>query len=79
MEQLTRAFVTHLHSDRTADLPDLILTPAVTGRREPEIYGPPGLRAMVGHVILDPAVRSRPARIRLWLPQIQLLRRSPCG
>lgn len=52
MEQITRAFVTHLHSDHTAGLPDLILTPAVTGRREPlELYGPPGLRAMVGHVM----------------------------
>ena len=27
MEQLTRAFITHLHSDHTAGLPDLILTP----------------------------------------------------
>jgi ribonuclease Z len=52
MEQLTRAFVTHLHSDHTAGLPDLIFTPAVTGRKEPfEIYGPPGLRAMTGYVM----------------------------
>jgi ribonuclease Z len=52
MEQLTRAFVTHLHSDHTAGLPDLIFTPAVAGRREPlEIYGPPGLRAMTDHVM----------------------------
>jgi ribonuclease BN (tRNA processing enzyme) len=72
MEQLTRAFVTHLHSDHTAGLPDLILTPAVTGRLVPfEIYGPPGLRAMVRHVMqgwredirvrldgLEPAVRA---------------------
>jgi ribonuclease Z len=44
--------VTHLHSDHTAGLPDLIFTPAVTGREEPlEIYGPPGLRAMVQHVM----------------------------
>src|SRR5208283_1296223 len=52
MRQLTRAFVTHLHSDHTAGLPDLIFTPAVTGRREPfEIYGPPGLRAMTGYIM----------------------------
>jgi ribonuclease Z len=52
MEQLTRAFVTHLHSDHTAGLPDLIFTPAVTGRQQPfEIYGPRGLRAMVGHIM----------------------------
>ena len=47
MKQITRAFITHLHSDHTAGLPDLILTPAVTGRLEPfTIYGPPGIRAM---------------------------------
>ena len=52
MEQITRAFVTHLHSDHTAGLPDLIFTPAVTGRREAlEIYGPPGLRAMTAHLM----------------------------
>jgi ribonuclease Z len=52
MEQLTRAFVTHLHSDHTTGLPDLIFTPAVTGRTEPfEIYGPPGLAAMVRHIM----------------------------
>ena len=47
IDQLTRAFLTHLHSDHTAGLPDLILTPAVTGRKEAlEIYGPPGTRRM---------------------------------
>ena len=52
MEQLTRAFITHLHSDHTAGLPDLIFTPAVTGRLQPfEIYGPPGLRAMTAHIM----------------------------
>ena len=52
MQQITRAFVTHLHSDHTAGLPDLILTPAVTGRLAPlEIYGPPGLGAMTAHVM----------------------------
>src|SRR5580704_7972989 len=29
MKQLTRAFITHLHSDHTVGLPDLIFTPAV--------------------------------------------------
>jgi len=52
MQQITRAFVTHLHSDHTAGLPDLILTPAVTGRLVPlEIYGPPGLAAMTRHIL----------------------------
>jgi len=52
MRQLTRAFITHLHSDHTVGLPDLIFTPAVTGRLQPfEIYGPPGLRAMTSHIM----------------------------
>lgn len=52
MRQLTRLFVTHLHSDHTAGLPDFIFTPAVTGRLEPlQIYGPPGMRAMTRHIM----------------------------
>ena len=52
MEQLTRAFITHLHSDHTAGLPDLILTPPNTGRSEPlEIFGPPGLHAMTANLL----------------------------
>jgi ribonuclease Z len=52
MKLLTRAFITHLHSDHTAGLPDLIFTPAVTGRTEAfEIYGPPGLRAMTRNIM----------------------------
>lgn len=63
MDQLTRLFVTHLHSDHTAGYPDLILTPAVTGRREPfEAYGPPGLRAMTAHIL---AAWKEDLRIRL--------------
>jgi len=52
MGQITRAFVTHLHSDHTVGLPDLIFTPAVTGRAAPlELYGPPGLRSMTSHIM----------------------------
>ena len=52
MGQLTRLFVTHLHSDHTAGLPDFVFTPAVTGRAAPlEIFGPPGLKAMTAHVM----------------------------
>jgi ribonuclease Z len=52
MGQLTRVFLTHLHSDHTVGLPDLIFTPAVTGRVAPlEIYGPPGTDAMTRHVL----------------------------
>jgi ribonuclease BN (tRNA processing enzyme) len=49
MEQMTRVFVTHLHSDHTAGYPDLILTPPNSGRAEPlEAFGPPGLQRMTG-------------------------------
>jgi len=52
MDQLTRAFLTHLHSDHTVGLPDLIFTPAVSGRRAPfELYGPPGTSAMMQHIL----------------------------
>ena len=45
-------FLTHLHSDHTLGLPDLILTPWTMGRTEPlELYGPPGTRAMVNHIL----------------------------
>ena len=50
--RLTRAFVTHLHSDHTAGYPDLILTPWVLGREEPlQVYGPKGLRDMTEHIL----------------------------
>jgi ribonuclease BN (tRNA processing enzyme) len=52
MDQLTRVFVTHLHSDHTIGLPDLIFTPAVTGRKGSlEIYGPPGIAEMTRHIM----------------------------
>lgn len=45
------AFCTHLHSDHTAGLSDLFLTPAVMGRGAPlELYGPPGLADMAKHI-----------------------------
>jgi ribonuclease BN (tRNA processing enzyme) len=49
--QLRRLFLTHLHSDHTLGLPDLIFSPWVLGRRQPlEIYGPKGTREMVEHI-----------------------------
>ena len=52
LPKLTRAFVTHLHSDHTAGYPDLILTPWVLERNRPlEVYGPPGLKAMTSHIL----------------------------
>ena len=45
------AFVTHLHSDHTIGLPDLITTPWIMGRTRPlELYGPPGISQMARHI-----------------------------
>lgn len=49
---LKRVFITHLHSDHTIGLPDLIFSPWVLGRPEPlEVYGPPGLERMTHHLL----------------------------
>jgi ribonuclease BN (tRNA processing enzyme) len=49
--RLRVVFCTHLHSDHTAGLPDLFLTPAVMGRPGAlEIYGPPGIDAMAKNI-----------------------------
>jgi len=49
--ELSIAFVTHLHSDHTIGLPDLMLTPWVIGRTAPlELYGPPGIAAMADNL-----------------------------
>jgi ribonuclease BN (tRNA processing enzyme) len=49
---LTTAFVTHLHSDHTVGLPDLIFTTWVQGRKAPlRVYGPPGIEAMTSHIM----------------------------
>ena len=45
-------FVTHLHSDHTLGLPDLILTSWVMHRNKPlQLYGPIGLQHMVDHIM----------------------------
>lgn len=49
--KITVAFCTHLHSDHTAGLSDLYLTPAVIRREAPlQLYGPPGIAAMAKHI-----------------------------
>lgn len=49
--KLNIVFLTHLHSDHTVGLPDLIFSPWVLGRQDPlEIYGPKGTKAMADHV-----------------------------
>lgn len=51
MDKLTRAFITHLHTDHTIGLPDLMFTPAVTGRKAGlTLVGPAGLGAMTRHI-----------------------------
>ena len=63
MPNLSRLFVTHLHSDHTAGYADLILTPWVLEREEPlEVFGPPGIRSMTEHIL---AAYSEDIDIRL--------------
>jgi ribonuclease BN (tRNA processing enzyme) len=46
------AFLTHLHSDHTLGLPDLMITPWIMGRSEPlELYGPPGTQQMANDIL----------------------------
>jgi ribonuclease Z len=52
LRDLSRAFLSHLHADHTAGLPDLILTPWILGREEPlQIWGPNGTEHLVEHVV----------------------------
>jgi ribonuclease Z len=52
MAALTHVVITHLHSDHTLGYPDLILTPAVTGRLGPlGVWGPPGTQAMTDAIL----------------------------
>lgn len=49
-DRLKTLFLTHLHSDHTIGLPDVIFTPWVMERREPlKVFGPPGTKDMVKH------------------------------
>ena len=50
-KQLERVFITHLHSDHTVGLPDLMFTPWTLEREVPlRVYGPPGIAAMIGYL-----------------------------
>jgi len=61
-DRLSIVFVTHLHSDHTVGLPDLMLTPWVLERRMPlEVYGPPGIKDMTDHLL---AAYAEDIRIR---------------
>ncbi|MCF7810622.1 MBL fold metallo-hydrolase [bacterium] len=52
VSKLNHLFLTHLHSDHTIGIPDLILTPWVLERKEPLlVYGPRGTRNMTDHIL----------------------------
>jgi ribonuclease BN (tRNA processing enzyme) len=47
-ERLKHVFITHLHSDHTTGLPDVIFTGWTMGRAQPlEVFGPPRTKRMV--------------------------------
>jgi ribonuclease BN (tRNA processing enzyme) len=51
-QNLRVLFLTHLHSDHTVGLPDVMLSAWTLVRPVPlEVYGPPGTRAMVEHLL----------------------------
>jgi ribonuclease BN (tRNA processing enzyme) len=51
-KRLDLVFITHLHSDHTVGLPDLILTPWVLERERPlRVFGPRGTEAMASHLV----------------------------
>lgn len=51
VDQLGVAFLTHLHHDHSAGLPDLVYTSWTHGREQPfELYGPEGTIKMAQHV-----------------------------
>jgi len=72
-DQVTRIFLTHLHSDHIEGLPGLWLTPwFLLGRQTPlEIWGPPGTKAMVDGMRAmfahDLEHRPNPTAHRDWL------------
>jgi len=52
VNNITRAFLTHLHSDHSTGYPDLIFTPWTMDRNEPlEVYGPEGILEMTQNII----------------------------
>lgn len=52
LPNMTKVFITHLHSDHTVGLSDMMLTPWVLERKEPlDVYGPKGLTSMCSHLL----------------------------
>lgn len=51
-ENLRTAFLTHIHSDHTLGLADLVLTPWIMDRDVPlRLYGPPGTRKLADNLL----------------------------
>ncbi len=51
--RLNRVFITHLHSDHTLGLPDILLSPWVLDRPDRlQVVGPPGIAAMMSHIVM---------------------------
>lgn len=52
-KRLETLFLTHLHTDHTVGLPDLMYTPWVLERQSPlKVFGPPGTEEMIHHLTL---------------------------
>ena len=52
VEDIEHAFLTHMHSDHTLGLSDLIITPWIMGRESKlNLYGPPKLKEMAENII----------------------------
>ncbi len=50
--RIDRVFITHLHSDHTLGLADVILTGWIQGRKAPlDVYGPPGTQRLVNGIL----------------------------
>jgi ribonuclease BN (tRNA processing enzyme) len=70
--RLDIVFLTHLHSDHTVGLPDLMLTPWVLEREAPlRVFGPEGTQEMTGHLLAawSRDIQSRSSGIHPTTPE----------
>lgn len=72
IERLGPVFVTHLHSDHTLGLPELLYYPGASSLR---VYGPPGIRQMVQH-LQEAWAEDRQIRSSSGMPSDQAVARS---
>ena len=71
IETLGPVFVTHLHSDHTLGLPELLYLPGAPPLR---VYGPPGIQKML-NAILDAWAEDRQIRAHSTMPRDNALAR----